>query len=705
LVAVALGVLVLGSAALALGAVPGQRTFRAGAAIVDISPRQFPVIVNAMFTERSARQTIDPLFVRGLVLDDGSERIAIAVVDTCMMPRELIDRAKELAAQGTGLRVDRMLVSATHTHSAPSAMGCLGSRADPAYVAYLPGQIAEAIRLAASRLEPAQVGWATIDAPGHTFNRRWILRPDRMSTDPFGQRSVRANMHPGHQSPDAIGPSGPVDSGLSLLAIRSQRGEALAVLANFSMHYYESPLLSSDYFGRYCDQLATRLGSASKPVVMMSQGTSGDLMWMDYSQPRHQIGYDQYAQELSELSFQALQGVTCRDWVPLRMRERRLTLRFRVPDRARLDWARQVVAGMGERLPATLSEVYAHEQLYLHARPKAELKVQALRIGDVGVAAIPNEVFAITGLKIKEASPLQPSFVVELANGAEGYIPPPEQHRLGGYTTWPARTAGLEPMAEPRITEAVLGLLESVAGRPRRPEADRSGPYTRAVLASRPLAYWPMDEASAEPARDLAGGKRSGRYRGGVAFYLDGPDLGAGESGSPKPANRAPHFAGGYFECELGGVGANYSVEFWFWNGLASGVRGLTGTLFQRGDGDALVLGGTNAAPGKLILEAGQAAGRVVAEGRSAIGWRSWHHVALVRHGGFMRVYLNGAPECDLAAVAPPASRFRLRRFRFGAGAGARETLEGKLDEVAVFSRALTAEEVRGHAARLGSGH
>jgi len=40
---------------------------------------------------------------------------------------------------------------------------------------------------------------------------------------------------------------------------------------------------------------------------------------------------------------------------------------------------------------------------------------------------------------------------IELANGSEGYIPPPEQHMLGGYTSWPARTAALEFQAEPKI--------------------------------------------------------------------------------------------------------------------------------------------------------------------------------------------------------------------------------------------------------------
>src|SRR6516225_7421539 len=94
---------------------------------------------------------------------------------------------------------------------------------------------------------------------------------------------------------------------------------------------------------------------------------------------------------------------------------------------------------------------------------------------------------------------------IELANGSEGYIPPPEQHALGGYTTWPARTAGLEVQAEPRIVAALLKLVEQVAGQPRRALRAPNGPYTQAVLDSKPLAYRRLDEIEATPALDATG--------------------------------------------------------------------------------------------------------------------------------------------------------------------------------------------------------
>src|SRR5687768_1468503 len=200
-----------------------SQQFRAGIGLTDISPTNFPVLVNAMFTERTANKVADSLHTRALVLDDGTNRIAMAVVDTCMMPRDLIDRAKVLVNKSTSIPTDRILISATHTHSAPSAMACLGSRADSNYVAFLIPKIAEAIIQANSRLTPAKIGWTVVDDWKHTFNRRWIRRPDRMLTDPFGEQNVRANMHLGHESPDIIGPSGPVDPALSILALQDRK--------------------------------------------------------------------------------------------------------------------------------------------------------------------------------------------------------------------------------------------------------------------------------------------------------------------------------------------------------------------------------------------------------------------------------------------------------------------------------------------------
>lgn len=707
---------------------------RAGAAAVDITPTEFPRIISGGFLENRAERAHDRLFARAIVLDDGRTRLALVVVDTLMMPRPLLDQAKVQAGQRTGIRPECMLISATHTHSAPSVMGALGTPVDEPYAQRLPGWIAECIARAAGRLLPVRVGWATVDLPQYTHCRRWIKRPDRIGIDPFGQATVRAMMHPGYQNPDYVGPAGPKDSQLSVLALwaddsppgkdagsATPRGAApaggatgwpLAVLANYSMHYYGASPVSADYFGRFCERLARQLqesGSAADgrkapppPVVLLSQGTAGDLHWMDYSRPANPPGLDAYANALAQAAFEACKTITWQERVDLAMAERKVTLRRRVPDEGRLAWAQKIVAAMKDRRkPANIPEVYALEQFYLRDDPQAELIVQAIRIGQLGIVALPNEVFGITGLKIKAQSPLQPTFAIELANGAEGYIPPPEQHRLGGYTTWPARTAGLEVQAEPVLVETALGLLEQVSGQKRRRPRLPAGPYVEAVLASRPAAYWRLGDMDVSRAADSTAHCRPAVYEGRVAPYLEGPEA-PGVAGVGLIA-RAAHFAGGKLHASLPSLSNDYAVEFWFWNGLPADARPVTGYLFSRAAGEAadapgdhLGLGGTAGHAGRLFLYHGRA-GKEPCAGTTPIALRTWHHVALVRQGDRVAVYLDGRTKPEIVSVVPAQALGLPANLCFGNRNDDFAGLEGKLAEVAVYDRPLRPEEIATH--------
>jgi hypothetical protein len=661
----------------------GKNIFRAGAYAIDVTPRHLPVLVSGMFLERASEKITDPLHARCLVLDDGATKIAIAVVDSCMMPRDLLDRAKDAAAKKTGIPADRILISATHSHSAASAMGVLGTPADAEYVKYLPGRIAEGIDAAASKLQPARIGWSAVDDYEHTHCRRWIYRPDKVLADPFGGMTARANMHPGYENPNAIAPSGPVDPQLSVVSIQSPGGDPIALLANYSMHYFGSTEVSADYYGLFPSKIANLIGAKENFVGIMSQGTSGDQMWMDYSKPKSSITLDRYASEVAQSAYRAYQGIEYHDWVPLGMVESRLTLQRRVPDAARLAWAREIVQRMNGGKPKTIPEVYALEQVYLHDDPTRELKLQAIRIGDLGIAAIPDEVYALSGLKIKAKSPFRSTFTIELANGAEGYIPPPEQHQLGGYTTWPARTAGLEVQAEPRIVEQTIQLMEKLSGKSRRKPSDANGAYAQAVLASKPAAYWRMSDMEGSTAFDTSGNLHPAIYEPGIVHYLTGPESAGFSSGI---INRAAHFAGGRLTSQIASMPTNYSVEMWFWNGLSDVARSVTGYLFARGAGDALAIGGSASSAGHLVLDG--------TAGHTAIPTKSWNQIVLVRDGDRVAAYLNGnrTPELQVSSKATASPEFFI-----GGRDDHESSFEGKIDEVSLYPRALSTDEVAAH--------
>jgi len=681
---------------------------RVGTALVDVTPRTFPVLVNGGMTSRSVDTVKSPINARALVLDDGRERLAIVVVDSCMMGRDFLDEAKKLAASRTKIKPERMLISATHTHSAPAGMGCLGTDADPTYVPYLREKLAEAIAAAEKTLTPAQVGFGSIDAGEFTALRQWIRRPDRIAEDPFGNFTVRANMHAGRNWDDAVGEAGPEDPELSLIALRTRAGRPLAVLANFSMHYFGDGAIGADYFGLFCEGLRAQLAgdssaaAAPKPgeapfLGLLSHGCSGDIWRQDYTKPAGERGekrtIDEYTAGLLERALAAYKEIEYRDDADLAMAETRLTLKYRVPDKQRVEWARRVMAEVGDRLPKSQPEVYAREQLILDERQQTEIVVQAVRIGEIGIATTPNETYAISGLKIKLHSPLKNTMVIELANGGDGYIPPPDMHPLGGYNTWAARSAGLEVEAEPKIVEAAIGLLEQVAGKPRRPLAPASGPAARAIFELKPAAYYRLEESSGPRAIDAAG-RHDAVYEPSVCYWLAGPH--SEQFAADGQVNRAPHFVGGRIDARLPALGDRYTISLWIWNGMPDGAREVAGWFASRGNryaaasaGEHWGLSGAGAAPGKLLYLRGDAEPIV---GRTPVARWTWTQVAIVRDGRAVRAYVDG--RLDLETTVGDRFAGGGEQFFFGGRSDGQTGWEGRLDEIAVFNRPLSADEI-----------
>lgn len=683
-------------ALLALIPAPSWAEFRAGAAVIDITPPTLPVLLNGGMLTRSDDKIHTRLSARAIVVSDGKMQIAMVVADSCMMGRELLDEAKAMATERTGIPVNKILISATHTHTAPSAMACLGTEVDVRYVPFLKGKLVEAIAAAQANLAPAQIGFGRADAAAFTALRRWIRRPDRIAEDPFGNRTVRANMHAGRVWDDVTGESGPEDPELSLISIQTREGKPLAVMANFSMHYFGDKNISADYFGLFSEGLKQRIAPDSGFVGIMSHGCSGDIYRVDYTVPekeRPKPTIESYTEGLLDIAVKAYAGVVYRSDVDLAMAERRMTLAYRVPDVQRLEWARRVVAEMGDRPAKTQPEVYAREQIILHERQKTEIVVQGLRIGDIAVATTPNETYAITGLKIKAASPLEKTMVIELANGGDGYIPPPEQHAFGGYNTWAARSAGLEVFAEPKIAQTAMGLLEKVCGAPRRPFTHGAGPAAHVLRDLKPFVWWRLHEFTGPHAVDETGNSRDAHYEAGVTFYLEGPrsDMWS----APGEKNRAAHFAGGRLRARLPDIGERYSVSMWVWNGMPNEARETCGWLVSRDHDFGLSAQGFHmgisgkGAPGRLIVQGGMD-GAGILFGKTEIPRWTWQHVVLVRDGTKTRVFLNGKLEID--GELPAAT---IPQWFFGGRSDNDSNWEGRLDEIAVFDRALSAEEVQ----------
>jgi len=426
---------------------PAHAALRAGTAIVDITPQEWPLAPRGSFFPRPTDSARDPLNVRCLVLDDGDTAIVLALVDSCMVHRDVLDPAKKQASEATGIPAENMLISATHTHSAPFANARHATPQELAYQKRLRAGIVEAIVQAAENRQPAKAGWSGYDLPDEVFNRRWFLKPGTIPTNPFGEDTDIVKMNPPRGSDVLINPAGPTDPEVSVLYVANAKGRALAVLANYSLHYVGNVggQISADYFGEFSRLMPVRLARTAEGfVAMLSNGTSGNINNINFRNPRpRREPFEQIrivASKTADAATRAIRQIDSpADDLTLAMRQREITLKHRVPTPEQIERAKKIVgmdADEEKKLPR-LAKAYAERTLKLAEEPPTtKVLVQAVRIGDLAICTLPFEVFAEIGLELKEKSPAADTFVMSLANGGYGYLPTPEQHRFGGYETW-----------------------------------------------------------------------------------------------------------------------------------------------------------------------------------------------------------------------------------------------------------------------------
>jgi hypothetical protein len=441
-----------------------QQMFQAGAAISDITPPLGETIVGS-FAPFPASDIHDRLHARCLVLDDGATRIGIVICDNVGIAREVYDEARDLIGLETSVPPQNVLMAATHTHSATQSTS-------PKYSPLLARGIADAVKLAEKNLEPAKIGGGGIDEPSELFNRRWYVRDEELLKNPFGGID-KVRMNPPRGNPALIKPAGPIDPEISFLSVQSRDGRPIALLANYSLHYVGGVgkgEVSADYFGIFSERIGQLLNadSAERPFVgMLSNGTSGDVNNIDFRQ-RSQP-YENYekmsevAEKIAQRVLQAHATVKYQNWVRLGTAGRELTLKVRKPDAAMQQYFAEIMT-KDEKAEAyhRYERTYAERvQKLLDGPDEISVPLQVIRVGKLGIAAIPFEVFTEIGLEIKTKSSFADTFTIELANDSRGYLPTPAQHELGGYETWMG-TNRVQLDASEKITAAILELMNEL---------------------------------------------------------------------------------------------------------------------------------------------------------------------------------------------------------------------------------------------------
>ncbi|MBE6426857.1 MAG: hypothetical protein E7029_12920 [Planctomycetaceae bacterium] len=440
---------------------------KVGAAVVDSTPTVFPVTVNGGFLPSYAEKVHDPLHVRAIVIDDGTTCIAMLTADICILSDEVVRDAKAEIVKRIPIPAERIMISATHCHSAPAVVLTHAAGIDENYLPLFREKLIEAAVKAYGNRQDARVAWGKDFDPKNVFCRRFLMKEGKASSvdpDLTGSTGDLAQMNPGSRIADAVCRTGNPNPAVYVVSFQTPEGKPLALMANYSTHYAGSRDISADYFGVFCEEIKKRLNADDSFFAVLTNGTSGDTNCIDFYDPGRTFDMYTVGNSVADAAFRACAKMTYQDWVPVKMTDVKMTVRMRKGTPEQVAKAKKHLADLeaaGKEV-STITDAYAINTVRMDGMPDLhEVTLQAIRIGDVGITILPNETYSATGHTIRAASKAPMTYTIGLANGAGGYLPTKEDFRLGGYTTWRTLSSWMEEGAEEKIR---LKLIEMVNG-------------------------------------------------------------------------------------------------------------------------------------------------------------------------------------------------------------------------------------------------
>ncbi|MFB0613709.1 neutral/alkaline non-lysosomal ceramidase N-terminal domain-containing protein [Aurantiacibacter poecillastricola] len=419
---------------------------RAGAARVEITPLESDL-------PPGSQGVLDPLYARSIVIENGEDRAALLTVDAGGLPTPLWESLSERAEQELGINRENLLITATHTHSAP-----FGGNDD------YEESLFEALQQAAARLQPARMAfgsgqsWINVNRSIiHPENRRWWEGPDY---------------------------EGPSDKTVDVLRLETLEGEPIAVYYNYAVHPVVTgnlDMISGDIPGAASAYLEASMGDDA--VALWSSGASGDQnpIFFNQTYELRQIRIDDYASRGEDISNAMPPGGQGLDRdnprVQLLLQQQKQVnsalglmlaeevLRVmrselqRPEEQAVIAGASKVVSCPGRRRLDSGRAGYAGT--YEDADP-VDIRLSMLRIGDVYIGGVDAEIFNLIAQRLKARSPHANTLMATLTNGTarSGYIPNDEAF---AQNTFEVVSSRLKPgCAETAIIDGLLDLVEKV---------------------------------------------------------------------------------------------------------------------------------------------------------------------------------------------------------------------------------------------------
>lgn len=453
-----------------------------GFAETDITPPVgYPMA--GYYHERLAEGQKDPLKAKAVVFIQGDVSAAFVVADLTGIARDLCEQVRQQASQKTGIAPKHIVVSATHSHTAPDYTGHLYrhlKNADEEPDSY-PGKLIEgcvqAIVNAHGNAQPVVIrsGAGQQQTPV-AFNRRFVMKDGSVKT------------WQNFSNPGVVRSAGPTDPEIGLLQVNSPGAEdTLGVISNSALHLdtVGGNRWSGDYPFFIEQSLQEELGTDL--VSVFGIGCCGDI---NHSDPnRKERNKTEFIGNAIAKSIQrALPELRQLERGQLQVRSMTVDLPMQEVNRLDLRRAEELIpiAQQGGKVDF-FDLVAAYKSVVLdqlqNPKPRTDCEsllswglshtwrgvgptlptdVTTITLGeDVAIVFLPGEVFVELGLAIKQASPFRTTLIIELSNCVETmYIPTRAAYAGGSYEV---TNSAVQPGSGEMLVEAALQLLRASA--------------------------------------------------------------------------------------------------------------------------------------------------------------------------------------------------------------------------------------------------
>lgn len=429
----------------ALAPVASADDLRVGAAAVNLEADDSMVIAGGIGPGKATGQEGELRVVAVVIEKPGQGKFVIAAVDVLFLTRDFVDRALAEVRKQTGIPPENVLINATHTHHAPSVTVVHGYGIDEVFRKRIEDGIVTAIADANANLADGcrfffhQGEERTVGA-----NSRLLLKDNQVYW--VGPMT------------DAVGPTGPFDPELPVLAFKGPGDKLRALVFNHSTHTIgtvKGAVRSPSFYGLAAQDLERELGA----TVCFLEGASGSTHNITPVPAAMAVVRmkDAVNAALKQAAEQKVDRI-----VSLKRPFKFAVRKFdeAVEEQKVMRYCSKYAPGHVEAIAPVFREM--RKQLAPLQGQERETWVQAMVIGDVALVGVPAEYFTALGVDIKNRSPFEHTYVAELANDWIGYLPDRQGHEMGGYQTWMGQHSFAEVGTGERVADEVVAMLKEL---------------------------------------------------------------------------------------------------------------------------------------------------------------------------------------------------------------------------------------------------